>query len=247
MNNYNSFLSSPNSDMPLSPEHGGPILCLSYQNDLAVTGSTDHGLRVYSLTTGKQVKELYNKNYGHTEWVTCVSFLNDGRIVSGGMDSNICIWDAKGVRCKMIAEHTGSISKILVDDMGILLSSSYDTTVRIFDSNSSNCLGLLKGVHRNPITEFEWRNSLCVSGSRDGLICLWDINTQKCLLSQAIHKGQVSKIKFHTDDLNTNLIITTGINDGLMNIIDMRTNAIVFSKQVIYIYLHRFIKERLTS
>src|SRR5690606_67328 len=115
--------------IPLAPEHGGPVLCMDVQNDIVVTGSTDHGLRVYSLMTGKQMKELYSKTAGHTEWVTCCTFLPDGRIVSGGMDSNICVWQAVGVKCKFITEHTVSISKLIGDSNSIVLSSSYDSSV----------------------------------------------------------------------------------------------------------------------
>jgi WD40 repeat protein len=227
----NPFLNEPTADIPLTPEHGGPILCMDVTKDIAITGSTDHGLRVYSLSTGKQLKELYSKSYGHTEWVTCISILSDGRVVSGGMDSNLCIWEAKGVKCKTITEHTGSISKIQSDG-DIVLSSSYDTSVRIFDTTTFSPVGILKGVHKGPVTEFEWSNSLCVTAGRDGLVALWDINTEKCLLSQNLHKGQVSRLKLHTDGLDTNMIITAGISDGLVNIIDMRTNGIIFSKKV---------------
>lgn len=227
----NPFLNGPTTDIPLTPEHGGPILCLDTQNDIAITGSTDHGLRVYNLSTGKQIKELYSKSYGHTEWVTCLTFLSDGRVISGGMDSNLCVWESKGVKCKTIQEHTGSISKVKTDDT-VILSSSYDTTVRIFDSLSLNPIGILKGVHKGPVTEFQWINSLCVTAGRDGLLGLWDINTEKCLFSQNIHKGQISKVKFHSDGLDCNLIITAGINDGMINLIDMRTNNIIFNKKV---------------
>jgi WD40 repeat protein len=229
----NPFLNEPSTDIPLSPEHGGPILCLDVMKDLAITGSTDHGIRMYSLSTGKQIKELYAKNYGHTEWVTCVTFLSDGRIVSGGMDSNLCVWESKGVKCKFITEHTGSISKVKADD-DIVLSSSYDTTVRIFDTGVFSCQGVLKGVHKGPVTDFEWVNSLCVTAGRDGLVALWDINTEKCLLSQNLHKGQLGKIKFHSDTIDTNLILTAGTSDGMLNIIDMRTNGVIFSNRVIY-------------
>lgn len=231
--NSNFFSNGPTSDIPLSPEHGGPILCMDSNNEFVVTGSTDHGLRVYSLTSGKQTKELFNKQYGHTEWVTCVSILSDSRVISGGMDSNILIWDAKGVRCKYLQEHTGSISKIISDDSGVFLSSSYDSTVRIYDSNSSeSCLGVLKGLHKGPVTEFNWINSLCVTGGRDGSVGIWDINTLKSVSNIKLHSGQVGKIKFHTDELDTNLIITVGLNDGLINALDMRSNSKIFSKQI---------------
>ena len=111
-NNSNSFFNEPSGDIPLDPEHGGPILCMDVRNDIIVTGSTDHGLRVYSMSTGKQIRELFNKNFGHTEWVTACAILADNRVVSGGMDSNLCIWDSKSVRCKYLKEHTSSISKV---------------------------------------------------------------------------------------------------------------------------------------
>ena len=109
MKTFNVFdtKSGPTSDIPLAPEHGGPILCMDNTQDIVVTGSTDHGLRVYNLSNGQQTKQLYTKQYGHTEWVTSVQILPNRKIVSGGMDSNLCLWDASGVRCQTIKDFSG--------------------------------------------------------------------------------------------------------------------------------------------
>jgi hypothetical protein len=40
------------------------------------------------------MRELFSKNYGHSEWVTTCAHLTDGRLLSGGMDSKLCLWDA---------------------------------------------------------------------------------------------------------------------------------------------------------
>ena len=232
--NYNVFCtkSGPTSDIPLSPEHGGPIMCMDNTSDIVVTGSTDHGLRVYNLSNGKQTKQLYTKQYGHTEWVTTVQILPNKKIVSGGMDSNICIWESTGVKCITNTEHTGSISKIVSDSTGVFLSASYDSSVRIFNQTSPSSLGVLCGVHKGPVTELAWQSSLAVTGGRDGTVALWDLNNEKCILSSKWHSGQIANIKLHSDFNESNLIISTGINDGVINVVDMKSNTKIYSKPV---------------
>ena len=46
------------------------------------------------------------------------------------------------------------------------------------------------------------------------------------------HSGGVASIIFHSDNVSSHLICTSGINDGMVNIFDMRTNKPVFSKQI---------------
>ena len=64
-----------------------------------MTGSADHGLRVYDSNTGKYQWELFNKKYGHWEWVSNCKLLPDGRIVSAGFDGIICVWKKNSVSC----------------------------------------------------------------------------------------------------------------------------------------------------
>jgi len=222
----------PKCDIPLTPEHGGPILCMDNNNDIVVTGSSDHGLRVYNLSDGKQTKELFSKKYGHHEWVTTCQVLNSRRIVSGGMDSLICVWEPTGVKCKTLTAHTGSISKIVADKKsGVFLSASYDSSVRVWNEFNNGPLSCLSGIHKGPVTEMNWQSSLCVSAGKDGLCALWDLNSEKCVSKQKWHLGQVSNIKFHSDGKN-NLIITTGVTDGILNVVDMREMKPVFHEPI---------------
>lgn len=102
---------------------------------------------------------------------------SDGRILSGGMDKLLCLWDAKVVKCVNLQGHNGSISKVKVDPNNIAVSAAYDSSLLVWNLNTRECLtGLFQG-HKDAVMEFEWVNSLVVSGSRDGGVTLWDINT----------------------------------------------------------------------
>ncbi len=80
------------------------ILCMSLFGDRCVIGSADHALKEFDVSTGKETRTLYHyniyallrltnhiytKRYGHTEWVTTVTHLDDGRVLSGAMDSKV--------------------------------------------------------------------------------------------------------------------------------------------------------------
>ena len=46
------------------------------------------------------------------------------------------------------------------------------------------------------------------------------------------HGGGVASILLSSDRVNSHLICTSGINDGMLNVFDMRTNKPVFAEQL---------------
>ena len=46
------------------------------------------------------------------------------------------------------------------------------------------------------------------------------------------HNGPVSKIALYSDGVNKNLIISAGLKDGIMNVLDMRSHQPVFKNRV---------------
>ena len=74
-------------------------------------------------------RELYDKKYGHTDWVSDCKILSDNRIVSSGMDSKICLWLKDSRICKDIIGHEATVSQLEIDQRDVLLSASYDTTI----------------------------------------------------------------------------------------------------------------------
>ena len=156
----------------------------------------------------------------------------DGRILSGSMDKRLCLWDKSAVKCNDLVGHNGSISKVKVDSQDVAISAAYDSALLVWKLNTLECaMGLFNG-HKDAVMEFEWMNSLCVSGDRSGGVAFWDINQGKPIKSAKGHNGAISKVAMFSDGRDKNLILTGGLKDGKLNIFDMRTNKVEKSSQV---------------
>ena len=160
------------SDRPLSCASVSPSL------DAVVVGGTDHALYEVSLTTGRKIRQLYSKAHGHREWVTCVTHARDGRVASGGMDSKICVWDARGCRAADLEGHAGSVAALATLPGDALASASYDKTVRVWSLPGrgrprGECVGTMRGSA--PQTTARWSSSRgLATGDRSGGATVWD-------------------------------------------------------------------------
>ena len=66
-----------------------------------------------------------------------------------------------------------------VDGQNVAISAAYDSSLLVWNLDTQECVqGLFQG-HKDAVMEFAWRNSLCVSGARDGSMCMWDVNNGK--------------------------------------------------------------------
>lgn len=64
----------------------------------------------------------------------------DGRILSGGMDKLLCLWDSRLVKCENLSGHNGSISKVKVDDNNVAISAGYDSSLLVWNLDTKECL-----------------------------------------------------------------------------------------------------------
>lgn len=118
-----------------------PLMCSScnMRNEVVV-GGTDHG--VYSIDFNdfsKKPLTMYSKRFGHSDWVTSVSHLADGRVVSVGMDSQVCLWALDRRSCMSLSGHDKSISKIVSDTrFNLALSCGYDLKAAVWSFGDSS-------------------------------------------------------------------------------------------------------------
>eukprot|EP00796_Vickermania_ingenoplastis_P005891 gene5891-4208_t len=213
--------------LPARGGKGGGALC--------VVGSADHGLKVFDVATMREKKNLYTKTCGHTEWVTTCKFLPTGEVLSGGMDSKLCLWNSVlsgPPRCQDLLGHIGSISQVDVNTQGTAISASYDRTLRIWDcSGGGREIGVLSG-HKAPVMQFSWAGTQVISGDREGHAKIWDLPTATTLATLSTKRGQIGALchLLHTDFGNLTMF---GDQGGVLTVLDTRKGkAPVFQEEL---------------
>jgi len=165
----------------------------------------------------------------------------DGRVVSGGMDSKLCLWQIGGSgpssRCEDLVGHSGSISLVKPLNEVNLLSSSYDKTLRIWDassdkraSRSSRERSCLKG-HVAPILDFSiWGGQKVVSGDRDGSVLVFDLEQGKLGKKlKTAHQGHCTSVLGSTESASE---FYSGGQDGCLRVWDIRSKEVAWNLQL---------------
>ena len=109
--------------------------------------------------------------------MSCVAFLPDGRVLSGGADNKLCLWGRAGSRCIDLLGHTAAISAVAVGGGGgIAVSASYDTTLRGWATGGRDGRGregaqlaCLVG-HTAPVLDLAWPSSAAAGAAHLPLI-----------------------------------------------------------------------------
>ena len=104
-------------------------------------------------------------------------------IASASKDGAIRFWDARSGLClKTLAQHHGEVTSVQLSANGLqMLSAAKDNSVRLWDVRSSKALRVFKG-HLNTSKNFVRASfgpgsELVTSGSEDGAIYIWDLET----------------------------------------------------------------------
>lgn len=160
-------------------------LALTYDDKYIVSGSADQTLRVWDLTTGKCMRRFDNDSQ-----VNHVAISQDTMLIAlpGRSKSNVIasIYPLKLIERKtgqifkeygnILNKHTAHISAIgFTPDNRHLISGSWDSTIKIWDINSTNCVKILKcsaGIYSLAVDS---KGMNLLSGHSDGTIILWNI------------------------------------------------------------------------
>ena len=84
-------------------------------------------------------------NGGHTSLVFSIVILSNDKIISGGIDGKIIIWNINnGDILKTIDAHSDYICSLAKLSKNKIISFSNDKTIKLWDSKSGICLNTLE-------------------------------------------------------------------------------------------------------
>ncbi|KAI9276282.1 WD40-repeat-containing domain protein, partial [Sporodiniella umbellata] len=183
--------------------HTGGVLSLHFDSRIMASGSTDHTIRVWNFDLG----ECYTL-IGHTQWVNSVRICLEGKmLISSSDDASIRLWDLSLRACTRVFQgHVGQVQVALPSPLGfkhnlgstpdspIIISSSLDNTIKIWDLQSGKSLRTLFG-HIQGIWGLDFDKLHIVSGSHDKTLRIWEAETGKCLYALEGHHGPVTAVK----------------------------------------------------
>lgn len=129
------------------------------------------------------------------EEITIIAYEKTNDIVATGYsDGSIRVWDLKsGTVVVSFTGHKAAITALKFDSQGArLVSGSKDSNIVVWDLVEEVGLFKLKG-HRNQITGLEIlgeNDEFLLTTSKDGLIKLWDLETQVSIETHIAHTGE---------------------------------------------------------
>ncbi|KAJ1024787.1 hypothetical protein NDA16_002827 [Ustilago loliicola] len=105
-----------------------------------------------------------------------------------------------------------------------LVSGSSDNTVRLWNSNTGRCEGVLEG-HRSRVWDVDSTRTggHVASASGDSTVKVWDVESAQCRTTLRAGVGDVYSCRFHPDERH---IVSAGY-DKLVRMYDVETGSIV--------------------
>jgi WD40 repeat protein len=172
------------------------------QGDRVLTGGRSGIGRLWNLSTGEELMQLP----GHRSWIRTVAVSPDGkRALTGCYDRVMRLWDLE--RAKMIREfpsHDEWVWEIAFAPSGRMAAGVSGTRVQLWDLESGKLVRTLICADAGTGTSVDISpdGRLAISGSHDGKVRLWNVDTGELLQTYTGHRDWVRVVRFLPDGRN---------------------------------------------
>jgi F-box and WD-40 domain protein 1/11 len=200
--------------------HNQSILCLQYDEEILVTGSSDSTCIVYDIKDDyRPVRRLQH----HTAAVLDLAF-DERYIVTCSKDVTICVWDRDtGAMLKQLRGHSGPVNAVQMRG-NTIVSCSGDFKVKLWNIDTGKNIKELSGHTKGlACSQFSDDSRFIASAGNDKIIRIWDANTGVCLRSIAAHDNLVRSL--HIDSVSGRLV--SGSYDQDIKVFDMNTGSLL--------------------
>jgi len=162
------------------------------------TGGFDRTVRVYDLTTGKQLRRMT----GNKDFVQDVGYSPDGTLLaSAGWDGVTRLWNpATGALVRALKTGVGAYTAVFRPDGKQLVTPCLDNKIRLWEVATGALTATLTG-HTQPVgtAAYSPDGVLLASGSWDGTARIWNLTTRAVLQTFTGHKTKVEQVCFSPD------------------------------------------------
>ncbi|ONI88740.1 hypothetical protein ALI22I_17250 [Saccharothrix sp. ALI-22-I] len=227
--------------------NGNRAMALASDGSRVIIGSEDGTVRVWDLTTGRELRILT----GHTGPVQAVAVTPDGThaITGSNGDKTARVWDlATGEVTHTLTEgHTAPIHAVsLTPDGTLAITSShsddgaYTGTSRVWDLTTGEVTHTLTEGHPVAVQAVALTpdGSRAITGGSDGTVCVWDLAGNQEPYALTSHTTMVRAVALTPDGTHA----ITSSQDAGPRVWDLTTNrerqiATSYTRQVIKVVL----------
>lgn len=215
--------------------HSDLLNALDVSNDgrWIATASKDNDARVWQWDDELEDFKPYAVFKGHAGAVTAISFSKSNEkphfLITGSNDLTIKKWNIPTVADTVVktSEYTRRAHEKEINCIDVspndefFASASYDKTGKIWNTETGETIGILKG-HKRGLWDINFYkfDKLIVTGSGDKTIKVWSLTTFQCLKTFEGHTNSVQRVKFFNKQ-NPQLLSTGA--DGLIKLWDYKT------------------------
>jgi len=204
-----------------SIENASPVadLAISRDGKTLVSGSEDHTVEVWDLSTRTRIHNLR----GHEGSIRRVAISRDGKtLASGSQDHTVKVWDlSTGTHIHNLQGHGGSVDCVAISADGkTLISGSRDGRIRMWNLSTGRLRSILDG-DLSPVVcvAISRDGKTLVSGSPDCTVKVWNLSTGMLTHNLQGHERPVRGMAISTDGKT----LASGSDDHAITVWDLPT------------------------